>query len=208
GTDRAQSLDVSRAAGLLCHALVRAIGAANSAQNAQAVFTRVDSPCDAAPALWIGINRRPVGCLDSLKAATALRIGNRFLDRGAVTVPAFVHCRHLHTKRKAVKGHQTVALSRRSAVSIPRRFSIFSSRSAILPMLTSRSVTASLTPRTSASARPYHSPATTTRSNLGCKLSPRVRSSKIVMRKTAATIAMRAPQAELQIRLCSPLRTG
>ena len=34
GADRAQSLDVSRAAGLLCHALVRAIGAADSAQNA------------------------------------------------------------------------------------------------------------------------------------------------------------------------------
>src|SRR5208337_3544731 len=95
-------------------------------------------------------NRRPVGRLDNLKAAAALRIGNRFLDRGAVTVPAFVHCRHLHTTKKAVKAHQTVALSRRSAVSIPRRFSIFSSRSAILPMLTSRSVTASLTSRISA----------------------------------------------------------
>ena len=63
----------------------------NSAQNTQAVFTRVDAPCDAALALRIGINRRPVGRLDNLKAAAALRIGNRFLDRGAVTVPAFVH---------------------------------------------------------------------------------------------------------------------
>src|SRR5271157_2896017 len=67
-------------------------------------------------------NRRPVGRLDSLKAAAALRIGNRFLDRGAVPVPAFVHCRHLHTTRKAVKAHQTVALSRRSAGASPGAF--------------------------------------------------------------------------------------
>ena len=46
------------------------------------------------------------------------------------------------------------------------------------------------------------------RARRGFELSPRPRSSKIVIRKPALAIASPAPQPELQIRLCSPLRTG
>ena len=46
---------------------------------------------------------------------------------------------------------------------------------------------------------PPHSPATTTRSNLGFELSPRVRSSKMLIRNPAPEIASLAPQTKLPI---------